>query len=119
LSSSPDLNGEIETALRQSLFLIVICSPPASQSHWVNEEILLFKRMGQSDRILALIVDGSPNADGEAGKDIPAADDNDAVRAGRLAVDRPLISFDPSRANRNPAPRGRVIQHSSHAAWPQ
>jgi hypothetical protein len=59
------------------------------------------------------------NADGEAGKDIPAADDNDAVRAGRLAVDRPLISFDPSRANRNPAPRGRVIQHSSHAAWPQ
>jgi WD40 repeat protein len=70
LPSSPDLNGEIETALRQSLFLIVICSPHASQSHWVNEEILLFKRMGQSDRILALIVDGSPNADGEAGKDI-------------------------------------------------
>src|ERR1700683_17605 len=70
LPSSPDLNDEMETALRQSLFLIVICSPHACQSHWVNEEILLFKRMGQSDRILALIVDGSPNADGEAGKDI-------------------------------------------------
>lgn len=69
LPSSPDLNSEIETALRQSLFLIVICSPHAARSHWVNEEILLFKQMGRSDRILAVIVDGSPNAEGEAGKD--------------------------------------------------
>ncbi len=70
LPSSADLGGQIETALRQSLFLIVICSPHAARSRWVNEEILGFKRMGRSDRILALIVDGEPDADGEAGKDI-------------------------------------------------
>jgi WD40 repeat protein len=70
LPSSPDLGSQIETALHQSLFLIVICSPRAAKSRWVNEEILAFKRMGRSHRILALIVDGEPNADDKAGKDI-------------------------------------------------
>ena len=62
LPVSADLNRNIVEALRRSRFLIVICSPPAAQSRWVNEEILTFKRLGRSDRILALIVDGEPNA---------------------------------------------------------
>ena len=70
LPSSADLGSQIETALRQSLFLIVICSPHAAKSRWVNEEILAFRRMGRSQRILALIVGGEPNADDKAGKDL-------------------------------------------------
>lgn len=70
LPVSADLGKNIEEALRLSRFLIVICSPGAAQSRWVNEEILSFKRMGRSDRILALIVDGEPNAsDGKPGFD--------------------------------------------------
>lgn len=68
LPVSADLGRNIEEALRLSRFLIVICSPGAAKSRWVNEEILTFKRLGRSDRILALIVDGEPNAsDGKPG----------------------------------------------------
>src|SRR5258706_2211160 len=62
LSSSSDLNAQIKIALDESAYLIVVCSPNAAKSRWVNEEILAFKRMGREDRILALIVEGEPNA---------------------------------------------------------
>ena len=62
LPSSADLSNNIDAALRQSRALIVICSPSAASSRWVNEEILSFKRLGREGRILACIVDGEPNA---------------------------------------------------------
>ena len=61
LPTSADLGSQINDALAKSRFLIVICSPSAAKSLWVNEEILAFKRMGGADRILALIVAGEPN----------------------------------------------------------
>lgn len=55
--------GEVLTqALNDSACQIVICSPSAARSHWTNEEILTYKRLGRSDRILCLIVDGEPGA---------------------------------------------------------
>jgi WD40 repeat protein len=69
LSSSYDLNDQIRAALAQSAYLIVICSPNSASSHWVNEEILAFKRMGREDRVLALIVDGEPDAADKVGMD--------------------------------------------------
>ncbi len=69
LSSSSDLNGQIKVALEQSASLIVICSPNSARSHWVNEEILAFKRLGRENRILALIVDGEPGSADNAGAD--------------------------------------------------
>ena len=48
---------------------IVICSPRAARSKWVNEEILAFKRLGREDRIFCLIVDGEPNASDVAGQE--------------------------------------------------
>lgn len=65
LPSASDLNSQISDALRESEYLIVICSPHAAKSHWVNEEILSYKRLGRENRILALIVDGEPNAPGD------------------------------------------------------
>ena len=62
MPSSAELAGTINEALRQSRFQIVICSPHAASSRWVNEEIKTFKRLGRDGRILALIVDGAPNA---------------------------------------------------------
>jgi len=47
-------------ALSQSMFLILICSPAAAKSHWVNQEVLNFKRMHGEGRVLALICDGEP-----------------------------------------------------------
>lgn len=62
LPTSASLGDNITAALRDSRFLIVICSPRAAQSRWVGEEILTFKRLGGSSRILCLIVGGEPNA---------------------------------------------------------
>ena len=62
LPVSADLNANITLALSQSRFLVVICSPSAARSRWVNQEILTFKCLGRADSILALIIDGEPNA---------------------------------------------------------
>ena len=69
LPSSSDLNDQIKVALEQSAYLIVICSPASVRSRWVNEEILNFKRLGRANQILALIVEGEPNAGDKAGID--------------------------------------------------
>lgn len=62
LPGSASLTDNISEALRQSRYLIVICSPKSAVSRWVNEEVRAFKAMGREDRILCLIVDGEPNA---------------------------------------------------------
>jgi hypothetical protein len=68
LPVSADLGANINEALEQSRYLIVICSPHSAQSRWVNEEIRAFRKLGRQDRILTLIVGGEPNAsDGKQG----------------------------------------------------
>lgn len=61
LSAAPDLSRLILDALEKSLFLIVVCSPAAAASRWVNQEILAFKRHHGEDRVLAVVVAGEPN----------------------------------------------------------
>ncbi|MGE0116971.1 MAG: TIR domain-containing protein [Dongiaceae bacterium] len=65
LSSSGDLSASIRAALDRSDALIVVCSPAAARSRWVNEEILAFKRLGRQERIFAAIAGGEPNAAAE------------------------------------------------------
>lgn len=62
LASATDLSTLINRALSVSSALIVICSPAAARSPWVNEEILSFKRMGGEQRIFCLIAGGEPYA---------------------------------------------------------
>ena len=62
LPSSSDLGSVIDDALKSSEFLIVLCSPESARSHWVNEEVLSFKRMMRGSRILCIIISGEPNA---------------------------------------------------------
>ena len=62
LPSAADLSKKITEALRQSANLIVICSPHAATSHYVDEEISTFKRLGRAERIFCLIVAGEPQA---------------------------------------------------------
>ena len=72
LPASADLGGELSAALRRSMFLIVICSPASAKSHWVDQEVLQFKRMHGDSRVLALIVGGTPY-----GSDIPGREDEE------------------------------------------
>ena len=61
LAASRDLSASIVTALNDSQSLIVICSPSAARSRWVNEEIKTFQALGRDDQIFCFIVDGEPN----------------------------------------------------------
>lgn len=72
LASADNLGASVQAALVDSESLIVICSPRAAQSRWVNEEVLAFKRLGRSGRIYCLIVDGEPST-GDARECFPPA----------------------------------------------
>jgi WD40 repeat protein len=76
LPADADLTRNIQQALERSGLLVVICSPRAAESRFVTEEIRYFKELGNSDRILALMIDGEPNVSDDAGKQksgIPSA----------------------------------------------
>ena len=62
LSSGVDLSEHIKDALADSESLLVVCSPSAAQSRWVNEEIRHFRSLGRERRIYCIIVDGDPQA---------------------------------------------------------
>ena len=69
LASATDLGSKLTDALEEAATLIVICSRAAAKSHWVNEEILAYKRLGRSDRVFSLIVDGEPGSSGIPGEE--------------------------------------------------
>ncbi len=77
LPADAELSDPINNALRNSRHLIVICSPAAVQSRFVNDEIKTFKKLGKADRVFAVIVRGEPNA----------ADDPAKCAAGFTAAD--------------------------------
>ncbi|MFL6286659.1 MAG: toll/interleukin-1 receptor domain-containing protein [Pyrinomonadaceae bacterium] len=58
--ASGNLNDVLIEALRRSRFLIVVCSPRARQSQWMNQEITLFQDLGRGKRILPLLIEGEP-----------------------------------------------------------
>jgi tetratricopeptide (TPR) repeat protein len=63
LASASDLSESIRSALDRAGALIVVCSPYAAQSNWVNEEIRYFQSLNRSNRIFCLIVSGSTKRD--------------------------------------------------------
>lgn len=69
LPAAGNLNAEIQAALQGSQFQIVLCSPNAAKSRWVNEEIKLFKKLHGQERTLAVIVAGEPGASTVPGRE--------------------------------------------------
>ncbi|MDR3418963.1 MAG: TIR domain-containing protein [Nevskia sp.] len=107
LPSSHSLTSAIDEALRLSRFLIVIASPYAAVSKWVDQEIQRFRELGRGERILCLIVDGEPHADLQPGKGFlecfppslcadsgwePIAADVRPGRDGRIAAKQKIIA---------------------------
>ena len=56
-----DLGDNIEAALSESEFLIVICSPRTPGSEWVAKEIDTFIKMHGREHVLAVLVEGEPD----------------------------------------------------------
>ncbi|MGK0266342.1 MAG: tetratricopeptide (TPR) repeat protein [Maricaulis sp.] len=62
LPAAGDLTASVRAALTHSDVLIVICSPAAAASRWVNQEIQEFRSVNPDGEILAAIVGGDPAA---------------------------------------------------------
>ena len=60
LAAHKSLSATIELALERSQALIVLCSPDAKASHWVNEEIERFRALHPERPILCALVTGTP-----------------------------------------------------------
>lgn len=73
LSSASDLSERVQAALRDSAALVIICSPAAAASRWVNEEIRSYRKLGRGDRIHCVIVDGDPQSNDPAEACFPPA----------------------------------------------
>jgi hypothetical protein len=97
LATSNDLQESIQRALDDSDALIVVCSPAARASRWVNEEIRQFRASGRGDRIFCLMVAGSPD---------PAAADY-AFPAALLQHDADLPQHEPLAADLTAAGGGK------------
>lgn len=60
LSSCADFGQQIQEALKNAGWLIVICSPDTPTSPWVQQEIDCFLKYHDRSRILAVLTGGSP-----------------------------------------------------------
>lgn len=56
-----DLGDNIESALKESEFLLVVCSPRTPESYWVQKEISTFIQMHDREHVLAILVEGEPH----------------------------------------------------------
>lgn len=100
LASSNDLSEAIQSAMADSGALIVICSPAAAASRWVNEEIRQFRRNHDPKRVFCLVVAGQPNPD-EADCAFPPAllrDDDGTRLLEPLAADATTSGDGPRNA---------------------
>lgn len=73
LAGSEKLSEDIQEALRNSLNLIVLCSPSSSSSLWVNKEIEDYRRLRPNGHILPIIIKGEPNSENSSEECFPPA----------------------------------------------
>jgi len=60
LPAATSLGEEVRQALAQSEALLVLCSPAARASRWVEAEIALFRTLHPDRPVLAALIDGEP-----------------------------------------------------------
>src|SRR5262245_2903423 len=58
LSARPDLWGAIENALNSSRYLILLASPEAARSHWVEKEVTHWLKTRDQDTLIIVLTEG-------------------------------------------------------------
>ena len=100
--AAPDYNETIERELRRSRTLIVVCSPAARASEYVDDEIRRFiaarRAEGREPQILPLLLQGIPNneakmPDDEGRKAFPEA----LYEAATMPLAQSFLDFDPKQ----------------------
>ncbi|GAB2652775.1 TIR domain-containing protein [Arenimonas aestuarii] len=97
LASAHDLSDSIRQAMDDSEALVVVCSPAAAASRWVNDEIRHFRASGRGHRIFCYLVAGQPDRDSATC----------AFPAALLRDEHGKLLHDPLAADATPAGDGR------------
>jgi len=87
LTASPEVWPSLQAKIAASEYLIVLCSPNAAQSEWVDQGIRHFRETGRADKVLALIISGTPNSGDEAAECFPPAFRETEPLAANLVID--------------------------------
>jgi hypothetical protein len=118
-AASGDLGQSIRNALDASGAMVLICSPDAARSEWVNREVEHFIATGRGARILPVLVGGSPETSfppalATLGREPlwvdarPGAESRERVFA-RIAAGLLNVSFDQVWQRSQRAARARAI----------
>lgn len=109
LAATDDLGAALRAALDASDHLIVMASPAAANSKYVEEEIRRFKSVKGDARVFALIVSGEPHASATPGREAEEAFPR-ALRF-RLAPDGQVsdLPAEPIAADIRPGKDGRRL----------
>lgn len=57
------LPQKIQDELKNSKYLVVVCSMNSAKSDWVNDEVEFFKKLKREKFIIPYIIDGEPNSE--------------------------------------------------------
>ncbi len=60
LPVTDDLGDTLHTALRESAFLVVLCSPRTEESLWIRKEIEYFLETHDRSQVLTVLIEGEP-----------------------------------------------------------
>ncbi|MBQ7535152.1 MAG: toll/interleukin-1 receptor domain-containing protein [Stomatobaculum sp.] len=89
LPTGSDLGTDIENALKDSEYLITLCSDEYMASRWCLREVELYLEMGRKDRILPVLIAGTPETaippeiqDLPLAADLRSTDERDNGHAG-------------------------------------
>ncbi len=93
-----EYHASLEKHLKGSRKMVVICSPHARQSQYVNDEIRLFAKERGSENIIPVLVSGIPNNEAKPEQEGEKAFPDNLLRFA------PLISIIPGRPPDEPAP---------------
>ena len=69
LEAAGSLSDKIEQGLQSSQNMVVLCSRRSAKSHWVNQEILRFKKIHPDGDIFPAVIDGEPFASNMPGRE--------------------------------------------------
>ena len=94
--SGPFLKSSLNSALDESKYLIVICSPNSAKSEWVNKEVEHFITNRDIRYVIPFIVDGTPNANDLQLECFPPAIRN-------LPSDKELLGISVEESGKEPA----------------
>lgn len=84
LAGGGELGDRLRAALDSSAALIVLCTPNSARSHWVDEEIRLFRAKNGNDAIFPVIGAGDPDSDDPAIQCMPPSLRETSVLAADL-----------------------------------